>query len=52
MTNAFRAEWARLLRPRSILGLAVPLVAFPALSGVTIRGPRVKSPYSAVLLME
>lgn len=34
MSNAFRAEWARLLRPRSILGLAVPLTFFPVMMTV------------------
>jgi ABC-type transport system involved in multi-copper enzyme maturation permease subunit len=30
VTNAFRAEWVRLLRPRTMLAVAVPLVFFPA----------------------
>ncbi len=30
MINAFRAEWVRLLRPRSVLAVAGPLVLFPA----------------------
>ena len=31
MTNAFRAEWVRLLRARTLLAVALPLTFFPAL---------------------
>lgn len=31
MINAFRAEWVRLLRARTLLAVAIPLAFFPAL---------------------
>lgn len=31
MINAFRAEWVRLLRARTLLAVAIPLAVFPAL---------------------